>query len=154
VRERYESERELWQPHDHLGALRSETAALDWHLERVLGLEDLDRAAIRRRGLRAVVDGCASVGGLAVPPLLRALGVEVIELDCVPDGRFTRELEPLPEPRRARRAVRGSGADFGIALDPTPIAPPWWTRRACRWARSTRSRSASRWRWRGAMGRW
>jgi phosphomannomutase len=59
------------------------------------------------------------VGGLAVPPLLEALGCDVVRLDCEPDGRFTRELEPLPEhlgPLGA--AVRDAGADFGLALDP------------------------------------
>ena len=96
-----------------------ETRALEWHLERVLGLAVLDRAAIRGRRLRAVVDGCASAGGLAVPPLLRALGLEVDELDCVPNGVFRRELEPLPEHLGAlSRAVVSAGADFGVAVDP------------------------------------
>jgi phosphomannomutase len=119
VRERYEADRELWQPFDALGAARAEDGALAWHLERVLGLEDLDRDAIRRRALQVVVDGCASVGGIAVPALLRALGVRVTELDCVPNGQFTRELEPLPEHLGALGArVREAGADFGVALDP------------------------------------
>jgi phosphomannomutase len=85
----------------------------------VLGLEDLDVPAIRRRALRVVVDGCASVGGFAVPALLDALGATVVRLDCEPNGRFTRELEPLPEHLGALgRAVQASGADFGVALDP------------------------------------
>jgi phosphomannomutase len=119
VRAAFEADADLWVPAAALGGERAETAALDWHLERVLALDVLDRAAIRARGLRAVVDGCSSVGGLAVPPLLRALGVDVVELDCVPDGDFRRELEPLPEHLGAlARAVVESGADFGVALDP------------------------------------
>jgi phosphomannomutase len=59
------------------------------------------------------------VGGIAVPALLAALGARVVELDCVPNGRFTRELEPLPEHLGALgRAVETSGADFGVAVDP------------------------------------
>ena len=101
------------------GAERTESSALDWHLERVLGLDVIDLAAIRARRLRVVVDGCASVGGLAVPPLLKKLGAEVIELDCEPTGNFTRELEPLPEHLGALgNAVRQNRADFGVALDP------------------------------------
>ena len=82
-------------------------------------LECLDVEAIRRRKLKVAVDGCASVGGVAVPRLLRELNAEVVELDCVPNGVFTRELEPLPENLGALgRVVRESGADFGVAVDP------------------------------------
>jgi phosphomannomutase len=119
VRQRYDSGDDLWAPFDRLGDESGEPRALEWHLERVLNLPMLDRAAIRRRALRVVVDGCASVGGVAVPRLLRELGCRVDELDCQPDGRFTRELEPLPEHLGALGAkVREAGADFGIALDP------------------------------------
>jgi phosphomannomutase len=119
VRGRYESGDDLWAPFDRLGSESAEARALEWHLKRVLALPYLDLKAIRRRHLRAVVDGCASVGGVAVPRLLRELGCDVAELDCVPDGRFTRELEPLPESLGGLGAkVRETGADFGIALDP------------------------------------
>lgn len=119
VRERFEAERDLWVAWDRLGSVREEPGALDWHLERVLGLDVLDLAAIRRRALRVAVDGCASVGGVAVPALLERLGASVVPLDCVPNGAFTRELEPLPEHLGALgRAVREGGADFGVALDP------------------------------------
>ncbi len=119
VRERFETDRDLWVPWDHIGAVRTEAGALEWHLERVLGLEFVDVGAIRRRALEVVVDGCASVGGIAVPALLERLGATCVPLDCVPDGRFTRELEPVPHALGALgRAVREAGADFGVALDP------------------------------------
>ncbi len=119
VRERFEADRDLWVPWDALGSVRTENGALEWHLERVLGLEYVDVDAIRRRALKVVVDGCASVGGVAVPALLARLGATVVPLDCEPNGRFTRELEPLPEHLGALgRAVLASGADFGVALDP------------------------------------
>jgi phosphomannomutase len=119
VRRRWEEGRELWAGFEPLGEVREEREALSWHLERVLGLEYVDAPAIRRRALKVVVDGCASVGGIAVPRLLRELGAAVVELDCRPDGAFTRELEPLPEHLGALgERVRSSGADFGVALDP------------------------------------
>ena len=119
VRARYESGRDLWAASDRQGSERPESEALDWHLERVLGLGALDLPRIRARRLTVAVDGCASVGGIAAPRLLERLGARVVEVDCVPDGRFTRELEPLPEHLgRLSRAVRESGADFGLALDP------------------------------------
>lgn len=119
VRRRYEEGRDLWARFDALGSPREDLHALDWHLERVLGLRHIDVAGIRARKLRVVVDGCASVGGVAVPRLLRELGAAVVELDCVPNGAFTRELEPLPEHLGTLGArVRESGADYGVALDP------------------------------------
>jgi phosphomannomutase len=119
VRAGFEADHALWTSFDRLGQERRETRADDWHLERVLGLEDLDVAAIRRRALHVVVDGCASVGGVTAPRLLRELGATVTEIDCVPNGAFTRELEPLPEHlENLARAVRDAKADFGVALDP------------------------------------
>ncbi|HEY2956200.1 MAG TPA: phosphoglucosamine mutase [Candidatus Eisenbacteria bacterium] len=119
LRERVEDARPQWVGHDRLGVERSEAGALDWHIERVLGLDCIEPQRIRDRKLRVAVDGCASVGGVAVPRLLRELGATVVELDCVPNGAFTRELEPLPEHLGALgRAVADSRADFGIALDP------------------------------------
>ena len=119
VRARFESGAIRWAPFDCLGAERAESHALEWHLERVLALDVIDVAAIRARKLRVAVDGCASVGGVAVPALLRTLGAEVFELDCEPNGAFTRVLEPLPEHLGAlSRVVKERGADFGVALDP------------------------------------
>lgn len=119
VRARFESGTAPWVSYDRLGGEYREDHALEWHLERVLALDVLDLAAIRARSLTVAVDGCSSVGGIAVPRLLEALGTRVVQLDCVPDGRFTRELEPLPEHLGALgRKVVEQGADFGVALDP------------------------------------
>jgi phosphomannomutase len=119
VRAAFEADADLWVDAAALGGERAEADALEWHLQRVLGLDVLDLAVIRARDLRVAVDGCSSVGGIAVPPLLRALGIRVTELDCVANGDFRRELEPLPEHLGGlSRAVVESGADFGVALDP------------------------------------
>lgn len=119
VKHRYLEQRETWRGTAELGAERSEAGALEWHLERVLGLACIDLAKIRARKLRVVVDGCASVGGIAVPALLDRLGATTIPLDCEPNGRFTRVLEPLAEHLGALKArVLESGADFGVAVDP------------------------------------
>jgi phosphomannomutase len=119
VKARYESGDDLWVPFDRLGGERTEAKADDWHIARVLALDVLDLPAIRKRRLKVAVDGCASVGGVSVPRLLRELGAEVFELDCVPNGQFTRELEPLPEHLGGLGEItRKHGADFGVALDP------------------------------------
>src|SRR5580765_5843435 len=119
VRRRFENNEDLWARWDAVGSVREEAGALEWHLERVLSLPHLDVPAIRKRALHVVVDGCASVGGLALPALLAALGARVTRLDCEPNGHFTRELEPLPEHLGALgRVVQEVAADLGIASDP------------------------------------
>jgi phosphomannomutase len=66
-----------------------------------------------------VVDGCRSVGGIATPRALAELGATVVELDCKPDGQWTRGLEPTPENLGAlSAAVLEARADFGLAHDP------------------------------------
>jgi phosphomannomutase len=119
VRERFDSGREAWVKTTALGTEREDSGALDEHLKQMLELSYVDVEKIRGRKLTVAVDGCASIGGVAVPALLRALGAKVVELDCVPNGAFTRELEPLPENLGALgKTTREAHADFGVAVDP------------------------------------
>jgi len=119
IRARFETDRDLWVDVDHLGSERQEHRADDWHIARVLAMDLLELKAIRARRLKVAVDGCASVGGVALPRLLGELGAEVVKVDCEPNGHFTRELEPLPEHLGTLgNAVREHGADFGVAVDP------------------------------------
>jgi phosphomannomutase len=70
--------------------------------------------------MRAVVDGGNGMAGPMVGPLLRGLGLDLVELYFEPDGEFP-DHEPnplLPENRRLiMEAVRAEGADIGIAWD-------------------------------------
>lgn len=91
--------------------------ALELHITRCV--EQIDTAAVAARSLRVAVDGCRSVGGTYIPALLRRLGCHVDEVDCQPDGAFTRVLEPLAENLvdLGNRVVE-RGADLGVAVDP------------------------------------
>ncbi len=72
------------------------------------------------RKLKVVVDAGNGVGGMVGPAALRALGVEIIELYCEPDGRFPNHH---PDPTVLEniedliKTVRAQGADFGIGWD-------------------------------------
>ncbi|MBE7558486.1 phosphoglucosamine mutase [bacterium] len=104
-------------PSERFGHLREAPDAWKAHVERVLS--QIKPEAIHPRHFRVVVDGCRGAGSLPLPFLLNFLGCEVIELDCVPDGRFTRPCEPLAENLTAlRRRVSETRADLGMALDP------------------------------------
>jgi phosphomannomutase len=90
------------------------------HIKSIVDLHLVDREAIRKANFSVVVDAVNSVGGIAVPELLRALGVtEIACLNCIPDGRFTHNPEPLPENlMEISGKVPELGADLGIVVDP------------------------------------
>lgn len=104
---------------DELGRIEKVSGFNDRHLEMVLGLPAVDVEAIRSRRFKVVVDAVNSVGGMVIPQLLRELGCEVIELNCIADGNFAHNPEPLAENLTEISAlVVASGADLGVVVDP------------------------------------
>jgi phosphomannomutase len=93
---------------------------LDYHIEKILKDVLVDVDAIKAKKFKVVVDAVNSVGGIAVPKLLKALGVhEVVELYCEPNGKFAHNPEPLPENLSMLCSeVKQQKADIGIAVDP------------------------------------
>ncbi|EMS34554.1 Phosphomannomutase [Mariniradius saccharolyticus AK6] len=93
---------------------------IDRHVQHVLGLKLVDREAIAARKFKVVIDCVNSTGGIALPKLLRALGVEDIEeMYCTPDGHFPHNPEPLPENLRDISSKLKKGKfDLGIVVDP------------------------------------
>jgi phosphomannomutase len=92
----------------------------DYHIQKVLDLKLVDTDAIRAAGFTVAIDAVNSVGGLAVPRLLKALGVrKVVEINCDPTGNFAHQPEPLPENliETASRVLE-SKADVGFVVDP------------------------------------
>ena len=90
------------------------------HIEKILALDLVDKKAIRERKFRIAVDAVNSTGGIAVPMLLEALGVEdIFKVNCEPTGDFAHNPEPLPEHLRdLSKAVAKNKAHLGIAVDP------------------------------------
>ncbi len=89
------------------------------HIEQVLALEMVDVEAVKERKFKVVVDAVNSIGGVVIPELLRALGCDVVEINCTPDGHFAHNPEPLAEHLTdISRAVVEEGADLGVVVDP------------------------------------
>jgi phosphomannomutase len=90
------------------------------HIDLVLALKLVDKKAIKDAGFTVAIDCVNSVGGIVLPQLLKALGVEkIIELNTVPDGNFAHNPEPLPENLKdiSEFVVKGK-ADLGFVVDP------------------------------------
>lgn len=104
---------------DDLGQV-TEKDYTQYHIDAVLKLPLVRREAIAAANLRVVVDAVNSVGGIAIPRLLRALGVnDIIELNCEPTGHFAHNPEPIPENLTQIAAqMKASRAHLGIVVDP------------------------------------
>ncbi len=105
---------------DHLGQVTVDNDTIDHHIERVLQLKLVDVEAIRKANFKVAVDAVNSTGGMAIPRLLRALGVkDVVELNCDATGHFAHNPEPIPANLTdISRVVRENGCDLGVVVDP------------------------------------
>jgi len=105
---------------DDLGVLTHINDYTDKHIEHVLSLDLVDVEAIKKADFSVAIDAVNSVGGIAIPRLLKALGVNnVIELYCEPNGHFPHNPEPLPEHLTEISSVMKQGkADVGFVVDP------------------------------------
>ena len=104
---------------DDLGSV-TEKDYTDYHIQHVLNLELVDRAAIEKAGFSVAVDAVNSVGGVVMPALLKALGVKkVVEINCEPTGHFAHTPEPLPENLVETSAiVKENNVDVCFVVDP------------------------------------
>lgn len=105
---------------DQIGKLTAKDDYTQKHIESVLALDLVDVEAIKSANFRVAIDCVNSVGGIAIPALLDALGVKTVEkLYCEPNGQFPHNPEPLPEHLTEISTVMKSGKfDVGFVVDP------------------------------------
>jgi len=105
---------------NHLGKVTTDQQSIARHIQAILALPMVDRKAIAAKKFKVAIDCVNSTGGIAVPALLRALGVEeIVELYCMPDGNFPHNPEPLPENlTEISKEVVKKKAHLGLVVDP------------------------------------
>ena len=104
---------------DTIGRVHEDREAVARHLDLVLALPEIDVAAIRARKFHVALDCVRGAGGASIPLLLERLGCRVTAIHLETDGRFPHAPEPVPENLGdLSRAVRESGAEIGMAVDP------------------------------------
>lgn len=102
-----------------LGTYEKNKTYIQKHIDLILALPLVDVEAIKKRKFKVVVDAVNSTGGISVPPLLKALGVEVHEMFCDPTGHFPHNPEPLPENiEEICAGLKFGNYDLGIIVDP------------------------------------
>lgn len=101
------------------GTYQQKTDYIDFHIEQVLAHPLVDVEAIKAAKFSIVVDAVNSTGGIAIPSLLKKLGVKVNELYCEPTGNFPHDPEPLPQNlQQIRNELKSGQYHLGIVVDP------------------------------------
>lgn len=105
---------------DDLGILSNVSDYNKKHIDHVVNLQYVDAAAIKSANFTVAFDGINSVGGIIIPELLKALGVNnIIGLNTEPTGNFAHTPEPLPENlTQISQAMIANKADVGFVVDP------------------------------------
>jgi phosphomannomutase len=105
---------------DKLGTVKTDDTYLQKHIDAILALPLVDVEAIKQANFKIAIDCVNSSGGIFIPALLKALGVQTIyELYCEPTGHFPHNPEPLPENlTEIAKVVKEKRADLGIVVDP------------------------------------
>ena len=108
-----------YAPVEKLGKVITDDTMNRQHIESVLSLRLCDKEAIRKRHFRVCADTINSVGGIILPDLFKALGVdyEILNGDCT--GQFAHNPEPLEKNLQGiMDKMKQGGFDLGIVVDP------------------------------------
>lgn len=107
---------------DKLGTCTKNDTALQRHIDAVVNYHLVDVPAITKKKFKIVVDAINSSGAIAVPALLKALGVrekDITVLNEEVNGKFAHNPEPLPQHlMELCKEVNRKKANLGIAVDP------------------------------------
>ncbi len=105
---------------DHLGSISPDNTQIAKHIGEILSLDLVNLEAIKNAKFKVAFDAVNSTGGISIPVLLDALGVEEIyPLYDEPTGIFPHNPEPLPENLTAiSDEVVRKKAHVGFVVDP------------------------------------
>ncbi|MCC5916672.1 MAG: phosphoglucosamine mutase [Cryomorphaceae bacterium] len=103
-----------------LGSVSTSNDALEKHVEAILALPEINAAAIAKKNFSVVIDGINSVGAIAIPAILKALGVtNYTVINSEMHGHFAHNPEPLAENLSdIMNEVKKQKAVMGIVVDP------------------------------------
>ena len=105
---------------DELGTIIKNDELLKKHINSCVNYKFVDIVAIKKAKFKIVVDAINSTGAIAVPALLKALGVQdIMVINEEVNGKFAHNPEPLPEHlTQLSNEVVKQNASLGIAVDP------------------------------------
>ena len=102
-----------------LGKYKLDENFNDFHIDKILDLDLVNKEAIKKAKLNVVIDAVNSTGGFMIPKLLEKLGVSYHKLYCDPNGIFPHNPEPLAENlSEISTQVVNNGSHLGLVVDP------------------------------------
>ena len=108
-----------YAPVERLGRVVTDDTMNQRHVDSVLHLRLADIDAIRKRHFRVCADTINSVGGIILPQLFEALGIDYEILNGQCTGQFAHNPEPLEKNLGGiMDKMRSGGFDLGIVVDP------------------------------------
>jgi phosphomannomutase len=108
-----------YAPVEKLGHVVKDDTMNQRHIQSVLDLRLVDVEVIKKRKFRVCADTINSVGGIILPDLFRALGVEFEILNDECTGQFAHNPEPLEKNLQGiMEKMRQGSFDLGIVVDP------------------------------------
>jgi len=110
-------------PNNFSSLVIDEHRSIDFHIKRILNLPIFQETdileKIRKKKPKVLIDCNNASGSNALPKLLAEFGVEIICLNCNPDGKFAHPPEPIPQNLVEISAqVAKHQCDIGFAVDP------------------------------------
>ena len=104
---------------DHMGQYTDDDTFDQRHIDAVLALDLVDVEAIKKAKFKVIVDTVNSVGGIILPGLFKALGVEAKFLNGEANGDFAHNPEPLEKNLGGIMGeIAKGGYDLGVVVDP------------------------------------
>lgn len=105
---------------DHLGKITLNNTYIQKHIDFVIQHPLVNIQAIKEANFKVAFDAVNSTGGIVLPQLLKALGVQqILPLFDTPNGNFPHNPEPLPEHLQdIAQLIQKEGADIGFVVDP------------------------------------
>ena len=102
-----------------LGKYKLDENFNDFHIDKILDLDLVNKEVIKKAKLNVVIDAVNSTGGFMIPKLLEKLGVSYHKLYCEPNGIFPHNPEPLAENlSEISTQVVNNGSHLGLVVDP------------------------------------
>ncbi len=114
----YRSNNYAYKPFNKLGNIINDNY-IPMHINKILKLQDVKIAEIKKRKFRVALDCINGAGALLSPKLLKELGCRVIPVNCEPNGYFAHKPEPIPKNlKQLSESVKRNKCDIGFAHDP------------------------------------
>ncbi len=108
-----------FSPVEKLGHYYKDDSFDKKHIDNILNLELVDQEGIKKKNFRVCLDTINSVGGIILPKLLKALGVDFEILNGEVNGDFAHNPEPLEKNLSSiMELTKQGGFDLGIVVDP------------------------------------